>query len=131
MIAVSMCGVLIVPGAETSPPPVPYLNADGSKPQGMENRLVFIDPQSGDAVVIYPENGDADAVRKLVRVNITLVRHVEPSVGTKITFDEKNRQFSYNYLLSNGAGARQRASRWFFDDVSDSERIRVTAGSQW
>lgn len=116
--------------ASEAPPPVPYLNADGSKPAGVQNQFVFIDPRSGDAVAIYKASPAADGGPP-VRVVIPLQRHVAPTVRSVMTFNNEGSRVRYEYEFHNGSGARQPAGSWFFDGLFDSEQIRVEDSIHW
>ena len=113
--------------------PAPYLNPDGSKPPGQENRFVFLLPASGDAVVLYPrirEDGSSDP-NDLVRVQVELCRHVEPSIVTQARFDPALGVFRYFYTLENGKKARQPAWRWLIENLTDSDSVTVTTPEDW
>ena len=114
--------------------PAPFLNVDGSKPAGQENRLVFLLPSSGDAVVLYPrsrEDGSKD-LNDVIRVQVELSRHVKPSILSQAARDSADPGvFEYSYILANGKGARKSAWSWLFEGLVDSSSVTVVVPEKW
>lgn len=116
-------------------PPVPVLSVGGTAPAGAENSYVFIDPRTEDAVAFYTEDGRAAGANpfgpSVIRVDIKLSRHVEPSMRSVLTRDANAGTYQYRYELLNGAGARQIAWKWLLDGVDGMDLIRVQTPASW
>lgn len=114
--------------------PAPFLNADGSKPAGQENRFVFLLPSSEDAVVLYPrrrQDGSKD-LNDVIKVQVELSRHVKPSILSQAARDSADPGvFEYSYILANGKGARKSAWHWLFEGVVDSNSVTVIVPENW
>ncbi|MGE5569173.1 MAG: hypothetical protein ACM3S5_09075 [Rhodospirillales bacterium] len=129
-VGVGLLTALAIPCNDPQPP-LPFLNQDGSKPQGLEDKNTFLDPKTGDIIAIYRStSGEPGAAGGEVRVRIQLSRHTCPSILSTIAYDEQFRTFQYSYVLRNCASARQIAWKWYFDhmDESNTEAVQVPPG---
>ena len=113
-------------------PPLPFLNQDGSKPRGFEDKTTFLDPKTGDIMAIYHSiGGEPGAAGNEINVRIQLSRHIRPHVLSAISYDEQSRRFRYSYTLKNDAPARQAAWKWYFDNIDESSVDTVQVPPGW
>ena len=110
-------------------PPVPYLNRDGSIPASYPNQRVFLDPRTGDAVVLFDYTDSLGHVQQM-RTELELSRHTEPDVAVAIGFDSASKLWSYDYTLVNGPNAAQTIISWWFKDLERTS-CRVTVPAGW
>ncbi len=97
--------------------PVPYLNRDGSVPAGNQNQRVFLDPATGDAVILFDFTNDLHQVERK-RIGLELSRHIDPSLTVAVSFDPFTELWSYSYTLINGPTARQSVNSWWFKGLT-------------
>lgn len=115
--------------------PVPVLSRGGLPPKGSEGKFVFLDPSSGNAVILYTAQGKSAAVdpfgSDVVRVEVTLNHHVEPYVRASFAKGGDASIYEYSYELHNGGGARERAWKWLFEGVGQSDTAGVKLPQGW
>jgi hypothetical protein len=113
--------------------PVPLYPGDGNIPPELKDYFVFLDPETWDLVVSYPE-GDSTSVRK--RFKVGLARHVVPSLAVEVK-KQASGSYSYRYTVSNRGNARQAIKSWYLSvprpkapDPADpsSRTVSVPAG---
>jgi hypothetical protein len=121
-LAISFAAVhLAMSQTSADKPPVPYAS-------GTEAREgVFLDPQTGDGVLLYSDAQHPEPTR----ISVVLGRHIEPHVVSEVTYDISNGIYEYKFLLENGSQAKQTAQLWYFDRITDSDTISVAVPSEW
>ena len=96
--------------------PVPLYPRDGNIPVEMQDQLVFLDTESWDYVVSYPEGlddpGRAEATGRRKVFRVPALNQVQPAVSVKITKDPSGK-YLYQYDIGNQAGARRPIRSWF------------------
>lgn len=91
--------------------PVPAWPKDGVIPEAMKDKYVFIDLETNQYVLTYPENvgtesfeKDGPGPRKMARYD--LMRNVEPAISVALTPLAEGK-FRYVYTVANAASAKQ------------------------
>lgn len=106
--------------ASQDPPPVPYVSSSAKLG-------VFVDHETGDAVILYPNRSDNPPTR----VPLELSRHVDPAIRTRMRYKADENTYEFEYSLENGQHARQNAQLWYFEDLTDPTATSVSVPSGW
>ena len=110
-------------------PPVPYLAPNGSIPPGNADRRVFLDPITGDAVVLFRSANDTNEAAPQ-RIHVELNRHIDPSIQIEVNYYSSTKEWQYNYTLANARKARQAAVSWYFKGLT-SDVCSVSVPEAW
>jgi len=89
--------------------PVPLYPGDNNIPPELKDYFVFLDPETWDLVVSYPD-GDNTLVRK--KIKVSLAKHVVPTLAVELT-RKASGGYTYKYTLSNQGSARQAIKTWY------------------
>jgi len=118
-------------GSLALPDPAPVWPADGKVPSDLKDKYVFVDVQTNEYVLAYPENlgtptfeKDGPGALKVARYE--LLRHVAPAVSLAVS--AVGAKYKYAYTIANGAGAKQSIDQFSVITPSPSDAIKPPEG---
>jgi hypothetical protein len=95
--------------------PIPLYPSNGVIPAEQADRFVFLDPNTWDLIIAYPENVSdprfaAHPAQRITR-RVALDKHVDPMVYVSFSRDQAGR-ITYAYSVLNGSRAKQGIAAW-------------------
>ncbi|MEW5251493.1 hypothetical protein [Microbulbifer discodermiae] len=111
---------------------VPIWPEDGVIPPRLSGQYVFLDPGSGQMVLVYPRELDkpgTQATGELRVERLNLGNQVKASISSKVKV--KKNSYAYSYTLRNAKGARQAIANLKIPVPNLGQDDEVLAPGQW